>query len=62
MFIINIDDMNKSNLYECDIHTSYRLQKNGFSLLSKNGDKYYFYKTEKLIKFLSLLGKEVNEN
>lgn len=56
MFIINLDklDINGSNLYICDKHTSEHLIKNGFSLLSANfkKDEYVFMKTDKLIKFI----------
>lgn len=58
MFIINIDQMDEKNLYRCDVYKARQLQKEGFSLLSIDGDDYIFFMTEALCKFLKPEGGE----
>lgn len=58
MFIININQMDEKNLYRCDAHKARQLQKEGFSLLSIDGEDYIFFMTEALCKFLKPEGGE----
>ena len=58
MFITNISEFPKKNIYLCDKEMSDKLIENGFSLLGIYGDKYCYYKTKKLLKYL--LRNEVN--
>lgn len=58
MFIININQMDEKNLYRCDVHKARQLQKEGFSLLSIDGEDYIFFMTEALYEFLKPEGGE----
>lgn len=61
LFIININQVDKKNLYKCDKYKSNLLQRNGFSLLSIDGDDYYFTMTKELYKFLNPEGGDNHE-
>jgi len=46
MYIINSEII--KNKYECKYNTYIYLKNNGFPLLSRNNDRYYFALTDKL--------------
>ena len=53
MFITNIAEFNNKYFYICDKQKSDEFIKNGFCLLGIEDDGYYYFKTEKLNKYLS---------
>lgn len=52
MFIINIEDINKKNMFICNKEYSEYLNSNGFCLLGIDKEKYFYYKTDELNFFL----------
>lgn len=61
MFITNIERIlykpyKNFQCYECDYKVAEVLQKNGFSLMGRRDNTYYFARTKALISFLKKNG------
>lgn len=67
MFITNIERVinrpyKNFQCYACDYRVAKILEKNGFSLMGRRDETYYFARTKALIEFLKKNGGEINES